>query len=118
MRGLTFALSAVTIAALFATTGCSIIKAQPAPKLTTGTMSGVVTGPNGPVPDAAITVTASDATQHSGLSNTDGYYSITGIATGPATFSVRASGFAEVDGNITVVEDPAPTHQDVSLNPL
>ncbi len=118
MRGLTYAFFAVTSAVMLATTGCNIIKAQPTPKVSTGTMQGVVTGPNGPIANAAVTVTASDATQHAGLSNTDGYYSIAEIATGPATYAVRASGYTEVDGSITIVADPALTRQDVSLNPL
>ena len=109
---------ALIICAILAAAGCSIIKAQPTPKVSTGTLQGVVTGPSGPVANAAVTVTASDATQHGGLSDGAGYYSIAGIATGPATYSVRANGFAEVDGSITIAPDPTGTRQDVSLNPL
>ena len=83
----------------------------------TGTLQGVVTGPSGPVANAGISVTASDATQHGGVSNADGYYSIVGIPAGPATFSVRASGFARVDGSIVIAADPGGNRQDVSLNP-
>ena len=106
------------VAVMSSTTGCNIIKAQPTPKAITGTMQGVVTGPGGPISGAAVTVTASDATQHGGISDSGGYYSITGIAAGPATYSVRASGYAEVDGNITIAPDPTGNRQDVSLNPL
>lgn len=115
MRRLTFLASAAASAALFA--GCSIIKSQQSPTMPTGTLSGVVTGPGGPVSNAAISVTASDATSHGGLSNADGYYSITGIPAGPATYSVRAAGFAEVDGSIVIAADPGPNRQDVNLNP-
>ena len=112
---------AASIAACTAATillcGCSIIKAQQAPVVPTGTLQGVVTGPSGPVANASISVIASDATQHTGFSNADGFYSITGIPTGAATFSVRASGFAQVDGSIVISADPGPNRQDVSLNP-
>ena len=118
MRRLSVLALCVMGAVSFATTSCNIIKAQPAPKVTTGTLQGVVTGPGGPVSSATVMVTASDATQHAGLSDSGGYYSITGIATGPATYSVRASGYAEVDGSITIAPDPTGNRQDVSLNPL
>jgi carboxypeptidase family protein len=117
MRTLTFVASAA-IAVMLATSGCSIIKSQPTPKASTGTLQGVVTGPGGPIANAAIIVTASDATQHTGLSNADGYYAISGIVAGPATYAVRASGFAEVDGTVVIAPDPTGTRQDVSLNPL
>jgi len=97
--------------------GCNIIKAQPTPAAVTGTLTGVVTGPGGPIGNAEIIVTASDATQHSGLSNVDGYYSIASIPVGPATYDVRASGFANVNGSIVIAADPGPNRQDVSLNP-
>jgi carboxypeptidase family protein len=97
--------------------GCSIIKSQPAPLTPTGTLQGVVTGPAGPVAHAAISITASDATQHGGVSNADGYYSISAIPAGPATFSVRANGFAEVDGSLVIAADPGGNRKDVSLNP-
>lgn len=114
------ALCTVSVAALTALTalaGCSIIKAQPTPTIPTGTLQGVVTGPSGPIANAAISVTASDATQHVGLSNADGYYSIASIPVGPATFSVRASGYAQVDGSLVISADPTANRQDVSLNP-
>jgi hypothetical protein len=97
--------------------GCSIIKAPPSATTKTGTLSGVVTGPGGPVANADVTITASDATQHAGLSDSGGYYSIQGVPAGPATFSVRASGFAEVDGNVVIAADPGTNRQDISLNP-
>jgi len=96
---------------------CGLIKAQPTPQTVTGTLAGVITGPGGPVANAAVTVSASDATQHTGLSNPDGYYSIASIPAGPATYSVRASGFATVEGSIVISADPGPNRQDVSLNP-
>jgi hypothetical protein len=97
--------------------GCSIIKAQPTPQVVTGTLAGVITGPGGPVANASVTISASDATQHAGISNADGYYSIASIPIGPATYSVRASGFAAVEGSIVIAADPGPNRQDVSLNP-
>ena len=115
MRRLTIAAFVAMMAT--AAVGCSIIEAHTSPAAQTGTLQGVVTSPSGPVANAAVTVTASDATQHVGLSNSDGYYSIATIPLGPATYSVHASGFAEVDGNLTIMPDPGGTRQDVSLNP-
>jgi hypothetical protein len=97
--------------------GCGLIKAQPSPQTVTGTLAGVITGPSGPIANAAVTISASDATQHAGMSNGDGYYSIAGIPVGPATYSVRASGFALVEGSMVIAADPGPNRQDVSLNP-
>jgi hypothetical protein len=115
MQRLTMAGLAVITA--LSVSACSIIKAQPIPVTSTGTLQGVVTGPGGPVANAGVMVTASDATQHGGYSNADGYYSIAGIPAGPASFSVRASGYARVDGSIVIAADPGPNRQDVSLNP-
>jgi len=115
MRGLTLAAIATIAAAALA--GCNILEAHPNTSAPTGMLQGVVTSPSGPVANAQILVTASDATQHAGLSNGDGYYSIASLPLGPATFSVRASGFAEVDGNLVIAPDPGGTRQDVSLNP-
>src|SRR4029077_16175134 len=115
MRRLTSAaVVAIVVTALF---GCNIIQAHPGPATQTGTLQGVVTSPSGPVANADVLVTASDATQHAGLSNGDGYYSIASIPLGPATYSVRATGFAEVDGNLVIAPDPGGTKQNVSLNP-
>jgi hypothetical protein len=100
-----------------AVTDCSIIRSQPGPSTLTGTLQGVVTGPNGPVANAEIAITAADATQHIGVSNSNGYYLISGIPIGQATFSVKAAGFAEYDGNIVIASDPTTNKQDVSLNP-
>ena len=105
----------LTLAVLGA--GCNIIKAAPTPTTPTGTLQGVVTAPGGPVANAQVAVTASDATQHTGASNADGFYRITAIPVGPATYAVRANGYAEVDGSIEIAPDPGGTHQDVSLNP-
>jgi len=108
------AVAAMTAAAL---AGCNILQAHPNTPALTGTLQGVVTSPSGPVANAQILVTASDATQHAGLSNGDGYYSIASLPLGPATYAVRASGFSEVDGNLVIAPDPGGTRQDVSLNP-
>lgn len=115
MRSAALALS--IFAAAVVVSGCSIIKAQPTPTAATGTMQGVITGPSGPIASAAVIVTASDATQHVGQSDTGGYYSIASVPAGPATFAVKASGFAEYDGSIVISPDPTPNRQDVSLNP-
>lgn len=97
--------------------GCALIKAQPPEVAKTGTLVGVVTGPGGPVANAAVTVTAVDATQHVGVSNGAGYYSISGIPEGPATFSVRVGGFAQYDGSIVIASEPTRNEQNISLNP-
>jgi hypothetical protein len=97
--------------------GCSIIRAQQSPAATTGTLQGVITGPSGPVADATVAVTASDATQHVGQSDSGGFYSITTVPTGPATFAVRAAGFSEYDGSMVITADPDTNRQDISLNP-
>lgn len=97
--------------------GCSIIRSQPSPETKTGTLQGVVTGPNGPIANAAISVTTSDATQHGALSNADGYYTLSGLPAGPATIVVRAAGFTEYDGSVVIATDPVRTEQNVSLNP-
>ena len=115
MRRLTHA----AIVAMMATAliGCNIIQAHPSQAAQTGTLQGIVTSPSGPVANAQVLLTASDATQHVGVSNNDGYYSIASIPLGPATYSVRASGFTEVDGDLVIAPDPQGTRQDVSLNP-
>lgn len=115
MRRLTHAAIVAMMATALA--GCSIIEAHPSPSAQTGTLQGVVTSPSGPVSNAQVLVTASDATQHVGVSNNDGFYSIASIPLGPASYSVRASGFSEVDGNLVIAPDPGGTRQDVSLNP-
>lgn len=115
MRRLTrVAVVTMTAAAL---AGCTLLQAHPNTPAPTGTLQGVVTSPSGPVANAQILVTASDATQHAGLSNGDGYYSIAALPLGPASYTVRASGFSEVDGNLVIAPDPGGTRQDVSLNP-
>jgi hypothetical protein len=115
MRGSTFVVAFSVCTLLLG--GCGLIKAQPTPQVVTGTLSGVITGPSGPIANASITIAAADATQHTGASNADGYYSIASIPVGPATYSVRASGFADVEGSIVIAADPGPNRQDVSLNP-
>ena len=105
----------VMVAAL--STGCSIIRAQPTPVTKSGTLQGVVTGPNGPIVNAQVAVTASDATLHTGITDHDGYYAISGIPAGPATFTIQASGFAQFSGTTDIQADPANNRQDVSLNP-
>src|SRR5690348_11174653 len=111
MRRMTLAAVATMIAA--ALTGCGLLQAHPNTPAPTGTLQGVVTSPSGPVANAQILVVASDATQHAALSNGDGYYSIASLPLGPATYSVRASGFSEVDGNLVIAPDPGGTRQDV-----
>jgi hypothetical protein len=96
---------------------CSIIRAPATPGLPTGTLQGVVTGPSGPIANAEVSVTAADATQHTGVSNGNGFYSISSIPAGPATYTVQASGYAQVDGAVTIAADPNTNRQDVSLNP-
>jgi hypothetical protein len=109
-------LAALALVAI-ATCGCSIIRAQPTPTSSTGTLQGIITGPSGPIPDAAVTIFASDATQHVGVSDSGGFYSIAGVPVGQASYSVRAAGFAESDGSVVIAADPQTNRQDVSLNP-
>jgi len=109
-------MAAIVVIAL-ACAGCSIIKATPSPTTPTGTLQGVVTGPGGPVVNAEVLVTASDATQHTGATNHDGYYSIGSIPAGPASYSVQAAGFAQLNGSLVIMADPTGNRQDVSLNP-
>jgi hypothetical protein len=114
--GMRAALVAAAILSV-AFTGCSIIKAQPSPTTKTGTLQGVVTGPAGPVANAAVTVTASDASQESGVSDSGGFYSIANVPAGPATFAVVAQGYAVYTGAVVINPDPQTNRQDVSLNP-
>ncbi|HXW77499.1 MAG TPA: carboxypeptidase-like regulatory domain-containing protein [Candidatus Eremiobacteraceae bacterium] len=107
----------IGIAFAIALAGCSIIRATPTPTTPTGTLQGVVTGSSGPVAGAQVAVTASDATQHVGSSDSNGFYSISGIPVGPATYTVNATGYAPYAGAITIIADPGPNHQDISLNP-
>jgi hypothetical protein len=111
------ALIAVSVIAGASVSACSIIRAPATPGVATGTLQGVVTGPSGPIANAEVSVTAADATQHTGVSNSNGYYSISAIPTGPATFSVSAAGYADVSGSVTIAADPNTNRQDVSLNP-
>lgn len=97
--------------------GCSIIKAQPSPTTKTGTLQGVVTGPAGPITGAAVTVTASDASQESGVSDSGGFYSIANVPAGPATYAVVAQGYAAYNGAVVINPDPQTNRQDISLNP-
>ena len=106
-----------TIATAMLAISCSIIRAPSTTGAPTGTLQGVVTGPSGPVQNAEVDVTAADATQHGGLSNADGFYSIASIPAGPATYSVQAPGFAPYNGAVTINPDPNSNRQDVSLNP-
>lgn len=110
-------LACISVVSAMLLADCSIIKAPSTPGTPTGTLQGVVTGPSGPVQNAEVDVTASDATQHGGLSNADGFYSITSIPAGPATYSVQAPGFAPYNGSLTINPDPSANRQDVSLNP-
>ena len=109
--------AAMIAACALAIGGCSIIRAQPSPTVATGTLQGVITGPSGPVANATVAITASDATQHVGQSDSGGYYSVASVPAGPATYSVRAPGYSEYDGSVVIAPDPGPNRQDISLNP-
>ena len=96
-------------------TGCSVIKASPTTTVKTGTLTGVVTGPTGPIGGATVSVTPADNSYHVGTSDAQGYYSIASIPAGPAALTVSASGFQTYTGSVVIPENQTAT-QNVSLS--
>lgn len=112
MKRRLFISSAFALASL----GCSIIKAQPATELPSGTVSGVVTGPSGPISGAAVTVSPSDNSYHATASDAQGFYALSGLLAGPASLTIAAPGYRDFTATITIVGDGTVT-VNVSLTP-
>ena len=108
------ALLAVVFAVALA--GCNGGQNQPnaAP---VGTLTGVITGPSGPVSGASIALTLADGSQRSGASTADGYFELDRVPAGTIQIVVSAAGFAPWQTN-AVVAPNATTMQDVRLTPL
>ena len=110
--------AALSIAAFMATAaaGCAIIRAQPADELPGGSISGVVTGPSGPIAGATVTVTPGDNSYHVAQSDEHGYYSLTALLAGPASVQVEAAGYQPLDAAVRILADATVT-ENVSLTP-
>src|SRR5450755_4151352 len=61
--------------------GCTTGQNQPG-AVPAGSLTGVVTGPSGPVGGASIEVTAGDGSQQSAASTADGYFEIDRVPAG------------------------------------
>jgi hypothetical protein len=81
-----------------------------------GTLTGVVTGPSGPVSGASIALIAADGTQRSGASTADGYFEFDRVPAGTIQLSVSAGGFAPWQMNALIAPNTTLT-QDVRLSP-
>jgi hypothetical protein len=108
--------SAISIIVALVIAGCSGGQNQPGAALV-GTITGVVTGPSGPVSGASISLTANDGSQRSAASTADGYFEIDRVPAGTIQLSVNASGFTPWQTN-TVITPNATTTQDVRLTPM
>ena len=97
--------------------GCSIIRSQTQAQLPSGGVNGVVTGPSGPVAGAVITITPSDNSYHALTADAGGYYSVNGIAAGPATLAVAAAAYRDFSAAINIPQNATVT-VNVSLTPL
>jgi hypothetical protein len=107
---------AISVIIAFMMVGCSTGQNQPGAALV-GTITGVVTGPSGPVSGATISLSAADGSQRSAASTADGYFEIDRVPAGTVQLSVSASGFAPWQTN-TVIAPNATTTQDVRLTPM
>lgn len=96
-------------------TGCSVIKATPTTTVKTGTLTGVVTGPIGPVGGASVSVTPPDNSYHVAQTDAQGYYSIASIPAGPVVLMVSAPGYQTYNGSVVIPENGTAT-QNVSLS--
>jgi hypothetical protein len=106
----------VSVVLALAIVGCSGGQNQPGAALV-GTLTGVVTGPSGPVRGASIALTAADGLQYSAASTADGYFEIDRVPAGTIQLSVSAGGFAPWQTNAVIAPNATLT-QDVRLNPL
>jgi hypothetical protein len=100
---------------LVATTGCSIIKATPTDTVKTGTLTGVVTGPTGPVGGANVQVAPADNSYHVGQTDSQGYFSVSTIPSGSALLTVSAPGYQTYTSSVVIPENGTAT-QNVSLS--
>jgi len=82
-----------------------------------GTLTGVVTGPSGPVSGAAIQVTQADGSQRTAASTADGYFEVDRVTAGTIQLSVSAAHYAVWQTNAVVMPN-ATLSQDVRLTPL
>jgi hypothetical protein len=108
------AIAFIVLASLLA--GCGGGQNQPG-AAPVGTLTGVVTGPSGPVSGASIALTAGDGSQRSGASTADGYFEIDRVPAGTIQLSVNAAGFAPWQTNAVITPNATLT-QDVRLTPL
>jgi hypothetical protein len=108
-----FAYSALALALALA--GCNAGQSQPA--VPVGTLTGVITGPSGPVSGASVGVTASDESQHRANSTVDGYFELDRIPAGTIHISVTATGFAPWQMS-AIIPPNATLAQDVRLNAM
>ena|GEM_PF-3196187 len=99
-----------------AATGCAIIRAQPVNELPGGSVTGVVTGPSGPIGGATVTVTPGDNSYHATQTDEQGYYALSGLLAGPASIHVEAAGYQSLDAAIQIPANAALT-ENVSLTP-
>ena len=95
--------------------GCSVGQDQPA-LTTVGTLTGVITGPSGPVSGASIDLIAGDGSRHSAASTADGYFEIDRVPAGTMQLTVSASGYATWQTSAVIAPNATLT-QDVRLNP-
>ncbi|HEY3579263.1 MAG TPA: carboxypeptidase-like regulatory domain-containing protein, partial [Pyrinomonadaceae bacterium] len=87
---------------------CLFLAAQQA---RTGSLTGRITDEReGLIPGAQVTLTASDATQKSTLSNAQGLYTLASLTPGKYTLRVSAKGFAASEQTIDVVAGEHSTH--------
>ena len=100
---------------LAVTARCTDIRATPSNTVDTGTLQGVVTGPSGPVPGASVQVTPTDNSYHQSVTDSQGFYQITGIPVGSVVVTVTASGYRTASLSATIVDNP-PVVQNVSLS--
>jgi hypothetical protein len=100
---------------LAVTAGCSVIRATPSATASTGTLQGVVTGPNGPVAGASVQVTPTDNSYHQAATDAQGFYQITGIPVGSVVVTVSANGYRTYAVSATIVDNP-PVVQNISLS--
>ena len=108
-------LTLICLASLAA--GCGVIRAEPSPSPQIGTLTGVVTGPSGPVGGASVTVTPPDNSYHVGQSDAQGYYSLTGIPAGTVTLQISAPGYMTYRNTNIVITNGTSVTQNVSLTP-
>ena len=106
----------VFVVLAFLLVGCNGGQNQPG-AVPVGTLTGVVTGPNGPVSGASIALTAADGSQRSAASTADGYFEIDRVPAGTIQLSVSATGFAPWQTNAVITPNATLT-QDVRLTPL